>query len=77
MNNKLINYNTEYEESSDDEIVEINDNFTLKYSKIKTNKKNKFLDNNKDSIIENIKLPSIYDKQIKRKKLLRILNRKN
>tara|TARA_B100001093_G_C26311345_1_gene793717 strand:+ start:313 stop:546 length:234 start_codon:yes stop_codon:yes gene_type:complete len=77
MNNKLLNYNTEYEESSDDEIVEINDNFTLKYSKIKTNKKNKSLDNNKDSIIENIKLPSIYDKQIKRKKLLRILNRKN
>ena len=77
MNNKLLNYNTEYEESSDDEIVEINDNFTLKYSKIKTNKKNKSLDYNKDSIIENIKLPSIYDKQIKRKKLLRILNRRN
>ena len=77
MNNKLVDYNTEYEESSDDEIVEINDNFTLKYSKIKNNKKNKSLDNNKDYIIENNKLPNIYDKQIKRKKLLRILNRKN
>ena len=39
MNNKLVDYNTEYEESSDDEIVEINDNFTLKYSKIKNKKK--------------------------------------
>ena len=27
MNNKLVDYNTEYEESSDDEIVEINDCF--------------------------------------------------